>query len=420
MLTTIRDRVYRLLRWSEKYTKTDMVYIAQGGFWLTWGTVITSFLSLAIMYLFANFLPKEAYGTYQYFLSALSIAAIATLAGMGVSATRSIARGFDGTLIDTLKTKFKWGLFGTLGAALVSIYYFIQDNSILGYGFLIVAITTPLWGTVGIYTSYLQGKSQFRLMSIYDVFIKSFELIILGATLLITNNPVWALLAYLASSLLTRGYYLFKTVRAIPPSAPKDSGALRYGWHITGMSAFETVVANADKLLLWHILGPVSVASYIFSTAIPIKLADTLRIINRLAFPKFAQATLEDSKLTLLPKIIKLSVTSIILVGAYIISAPWIFQTFFSSYVDVVLFTQIAALIILFQPFNLIATYLSAKAHTKKLYVYRTISPLVRLVLMATLISLFHLMGAIAALIISRVFDVLLLLGLYIYKSQKH
>ena len=43
-----RNSLIRLLRWSEKYTKTDMVYLAHTGFWSNLNAFFTAFLSLLL------------------------------------------------------------------------------------------------------------------------------------------------------------------------------------------------------------------------------------------------------------------------------------------------------------------------------------------------------------------------------------
>ena len=73
MIKKIKEKIYNLLRWSEKYTKTDMVYLAHGGFWLSFGQIISSLSSFLLAIAFANLLPKETYGNYKYILSIASI-----------------------------------------------------------------------------------------------------------------------------------------------------------------------------------------------------------------------------------------------------------------------------------------------------------------------------------------------------------
>ena len=54
MISTIKNRIILLLRKSEKYTKTDMVYLFSGGSWLVVGQIISSVSALALAVLFAN------------------------------------------------------------------------------------------------------------------------------------------------------------------------------------------------------------------------------------------------------------------------------------------------------------------------------------------------------------------------------
>ena len=57
MIQKIRNKAYNVLRWSEKYTKTDMLYLAKGGSWFTVGQVVSSSSVLLLAIAFANLLP---------------------------------------------------------------------------------------------------------------------------------------------------------------------------------------------------------------------------------------------------------------------------------------------------------------------------------------------------------------------------
>lgn len=65
----LKTRIHALLRSSERYFKTDMVYLAKGGSWLFSAQVLSGALSFILAIAFANLVPKEAFGTYKYVLS---------------------------------------------------------------------------------------------------------------------------------------------------------------------------------------------------------------------------------------------------------------------------------------------------------------------------------------------------------------
>ena len=62
----LKQRIYKGLKWSQKYTQTDMVYLAKGGFWLGMGQIITGLASFLLTLAFANLVPKETFGTYKH------------------------------------------------------------------------------------------------------------------------------------------------------------------------------------------------------------------------------------------------------------------------------------------------------------------------------------------------------------------
>lgn len=47
MLHTLQHRIYKLLRWSQRYTRTDMVYLAKGGTWLSLAQGVATLAGLA-------------------------------------------------------------------------------------------------------------------------------------------------------------------------------------------------------------------------------------------------------------------------------------------------------------------------------------------------------------------------------------
>ena len=69
MTGRLRQKMLEFLRWSERYSKTDMLYLVRGGFWLSLNHIAASVSSLILAVAFANLIPAETYGTYRYVLS---------------------------------------------------------------------------------------------------------------------------------------------------------------------------------------------------------------------------------------------------------------------------------------------------------------------------------------------------------------
>ena len=144
VITRTRIKLYHLLRWSEKYTKTDMVYLTKGGSLLTIGQFIASSSAFILSIGFANLLPEETYGTYKYVLSIFPILAIFTLQGMNTAAARAVSNKLDGTIQDSLSYRMRFSLYGSGASLLIALYYLIIGNASLATSFSIIAIFLPL------------------------------------------------------------------------------------------------------------------------------------------------------------------------------------------------------------------------------------------------------------------------------------
>lgn len=405
-----KSKIHNILRWSEKYTKTDMVYLAHGGFWFTLGQIISSASAFLLTIAFANFLPKETFGTYKYVLSFVGVLSVMAIPGVGTAIARSVAIGKEGSFIPALKTKIKWGFSSAFFSFILAGYYYVNDNISLAISFALIGIFIPLLESFGVYSNYLQGKKFFKSLSKYDIFSQLIASGVIVITVFFTNNLFILLLVYLAIWTLVRFIYLKRTLINFPPNNQIDPQTINYGKHLSLMNIIGTISANLDKILIWKFLGAVQVATYFLALAIPTHINGLLKIANRLAFPKLAKKNIDEIKNTLLSKIIKFSGLSIIIILLYAISAPFIYKIFFPKYTEAIFYSQIFSITILMQPIALISSMLTAHARKKELYFINIISPSSKILLMFFLIPQFGILGAIFALIGSKILDSIVLI----------
>ncbi|OGD67249.1 hypothetical protein A2442_00555 [Candidatus Campbellbacteria bacterium RIFOXYC2_FULL_35_25] len=414
-----KDKTYKFLRWTEKWTKTDMVYLAKGGFWLTSSQMITSILGLILTIILANKLPKEVYGTYKYVLSFLGIIALPSISGMGSAIAQSVAKGKEGSFIPAIKTKIKWGTLSTVLSFIFAIYYYTNDNYILASSFALLGIFTPFMESFGLYSNFLHGKKMFGNMSRYDVYSYLISVSIVGITTFFSNSVLILLMSYFGSWTLVRFIFLQITIKKFQPNKEKDEKMVNYGWHLSGMRVVDTISSSLDKILLWHFLGPIQVATYSLAISIPTHLIDFTKIFNRLAFPKLAEQEESSLKKILFPKILKLFLITLVSFILYILIAPLLYKIFFPQYKEAIFYSQIFGIAILTQPLTLIATSFTAQAKTKKLYWVNTLSPIFYIILCLLLIPTLGIIGAIMAFLGLKIFKSVLLIYFFVKTSEK-
>lgn len=402
MIKKIREKIYHILRWSEKYTKTDMVYLGKGGFWLTFGQVIASGAALILSIAFANLLPKEDYGNYRYILSLFSIFIIFSLSGTNTSIIQAVAKGAEGSFWKIFKAKIKWSLLGSVFSIIFSAYYLLQNNTLIGYSLLIIAIFLPWFEASNLYQSLLHGRKNFRSATTWINFNSGLSLIIMLSVLWLTDNILIILITYLGSHILLQLIATWLTIKQNPLNKKNEDKSLKFGIHLSLMEIFKTISGQIDKILVFHYLGAGNLALYAFIIA-PISQSKSFILnIKSLALPKLSQAKTEEAVQNLPAKIRKLEVLVVIIIAIYIIMAPFLFKTLLPQYIEAVPYSQIYAITLLFLPRSLLSTLMVAKIKQKELYSIRLIAPLWKIIILFIFLKYWGLWGMVWGTILSE------------------
>ena len=108
MIQIFKQKVYGLLKKTEKYTQTDNIYLAKNGFWLVLAKLIVTLSSFLTAVAFANLLTPELYGNYKYIITLVGFLSIFTLKGLHTALSQAVTRGLEGGLHSLFKTKIKF------------------------------------------------------------------------------------------------------------------------------------------------------------------------------------------------------------------------------------------------------------------------------------------------------------------------
>jgi len=396
-----RQQFYNLLRWSEKYFKTDMVYLFKGSFWLTLSQGLAAVASFLLAIAFANLLPKEAYGNYKYILSLSGIIGTLGLTGIGVGIVQAVARGYDGTLIKAFALNLKWSIFQVIIALGAAIYYFVNGNVLLGASLVIIGLTTPFLKGFELYNAYLGGKREFRTATFYS-FIKDISTsVLIFLVILFSDNVILIVAVFFISNTLFNSFYFRRIASRIINLHSVDYGALGFGKHLSVINVLLNISAQLDKVIIFHYIGAIELAIYSFAVAIPKQVRGMVGMVSSLAMPNFSHRSVEEIRRSVPKKFF----TSFLILGPltvlYIIFAPFIYKILFPQYLDSVIYSQIYALLIPLYG-NLAETALTAKKAVRERYILSLGSSLFNVGTMFILIHFWGILGIIISIVTTK------------------
>lgn len=359
-----KKRLYAALRWSERYTKTDMVYLTHGGFWLSLGTVATAGSSFVLSIAFANLISPESYGVYKYILSLAAVFGAFTLTGLETAVVQATARGKEAVLRSAFWANLYWSAPMAFAAVLGAGYYGWHGNIPLAVGLLCIGFMQPITASAALIGAYVNGKKLFHLNGGYYAARAVVPAAALVAAMWWTHNPlVLILVSFVANAAVAVTMYAYATY-TMPPNKEDDPEALSYAKHLSGMSIFSNVADNIDKILTFQLLGAAPLAIYTFALALPSQSKLVTKSLYNLMLPRFADRSEAEVRAAMPEKILRFTLFSVLIVLAYIAVAPTVFQLIYPQYMDAVFLSQIYAISLLGISVSPINIFLTAKRKT--------------------------------------------------------
>jgi O-antigen/teichoic acid export membrane protein len=395
----VKKHIHTLLQKGSKKVGTDLVYIAKGGSWLAFGQGIASLGGIFLAIAFANLLTVETYGSLKFVLSFLSILSIPTLQGMNQAIVRTVAQGNEATIYPALSLRMKGGVLGSLASLGLALYFTFTDDSSFVFGFILLACAIPFFQTLPLWRDYLNGKKEFRALSIYQSTGNALRVVIIIIALFISKDLSLILGTYLFAHILIHAGTFFITLKKYPPSTKRDTGTSFYALHLSAMSILDTIANQIDKFLLFSSLGPASIAVYTFALRPVEELRNPLQSISKLNIPKLSKRSLTTLRRTLPRKILLSSLILTPFVALYIILAPFFFSLVFPQYESAVIYSQIFSLSLIFYPKKIMWHTLTAHAQKKELYILNTIIPLIKIFFFFLLLPSYGIWGGIITLL---------------------
>lgn len=415
-MENIKNNTVKFLKWSEKYTKTDMLYLVKGSFWVNANTIIVSVFSFIMSILFARYLEKEVYGTYQFLISLSSILGALTLTGMNGAVTQAVARGFENVFPRSVKVQLKFAFIPFIAGILGSIYYFYNQNITISLSLIIMAILVPLGNAFNTWGAFLNGKKEFKDSFSYGQIVNFAYYFGMILAIFIFPNSVFLIFLNFVINTLTSILVYKLVINKYKPNSSYEEEAISFGKKFSVSSILPMLALNIDNVAVFHFLGAKELAIYAFASNLPERLGSLLRPISILAFPKFSSQTKEDINKSINHKIKQILALATIGGIFYFLLSPLIFRLFFPQYLESIIYSQIYAIVVIIGTAgNLVFTALTS-TRSKNIFKFNFVNPIFNIVVIYTMIYFFGIWGAITGKILSNIF----FLGISRYYLQKN
>ncbi len=415
MVSRLKQQIFRLSRWSERYTKTNTLYVVASSLWLNIGRIIGIGSGLLLTTAFANLLTPETFGAYKYILAVAGLVAAFGLNGMGSALSRAIAQKKYHVIPSVVRTTMLWALPASIVSASIAAYYFTQGNTLLGWGFLGIAIFNVFSSGYGLSKSILVATGDFKANMVITIPRTLFPVFAVLGTLLLTQHIVWIIGVYFLSNMVASwAMYQFALWKLrVKESAQDVADTVLYGTHLSALGFFVAVSSQIDQLLLFHFAGGATLAIYALALAPVQEARGALDNFVTILFARIAGKSTEDARRSTSLRARQMFLISLAATLAYIACIPFLFYVLFPQYTASILVTQVLALTLLFQPRGILDAYLLAHGEIKKRYVWILSSQVIKLTLNVSLIPFFGLWGVVAAAITSEAITALVIYFVY-------
>ncbi len=387
----------------QRYTKTDNIYLAKYGSIMFSSNIVSAGVALALSLAFAHFISKETYGHYRLLSSGLGLVSILTLPGLFTALQRAVAQGFGNTLGPVVAEKRRWGVLAAIALIAMGTYYHVaRDLPTVGLiAFIIGALCIPLLESYKLYAAYLSGKKEFNVSSGYAIVGQLSYAVVMVGTMFLWPHLLPIAVVLTIGNTIIQGIIFHRTLKNFPPTGSIDVTAIPYVRKLVFSNFISAIANQIDAFISYTFIGPVALANYSFATLPSDKLDLITNPIIHLAFPKLAAAPREHIRANVYAVWLKLWLLGAIIVGAFIVAAPYFYQLLFPNYVNMVGLSQLYSLTFLTLPNGIILTTFEAKGMIKELYMIQIFASATQIALALVLGIQYGLLG----LIVSRVIN---------------
>lgn len=230
--------------------------------WSNFSQIILAANHFLLSIIIIRLAGKELYGEFLFILAIIGVFGIFSVSGVRGTILKAVSQGHDRTYYEGTKFSFLRSLLGVPIVLLIGgyFYYFAQKPDI-ARSLIIISAFFPFFSSLKTWSYFLQGKSQFKKLTVYNVIQVTVELPIMALVTFYTNHLTVIAVSFVAIETIFYGIYTYITVRSIGNDGVDDNWR-RQSYTYTIMDLSSIVFGKADIAIMGFFLSPGSIAIY--------------------------------------------------------------------------------------------------------------------------------------------------------------
>jgi|GEM_PF-6546328 len=380
-------------------------FTAHNQHWLIYAQVVGSLLSLGQLLILTRVLDSEVFGQYRYGIALTMILPLFFLSGISNAITSITANNDEGVFFQAIKMYLRSTRIPSIISILIAFILLYFNFLFLGYLLLIIGIFSPLYQTVQLYNSYLNGKQDYKRVFLYGLIPDiGTVLSVITAAILFPTQPIIILGIFFLANILSTLVPFFFTIRSykIKDTCDKSSeNLMSLSRTVSQSNIIQGIGGQIDKVITFHLISSSGLAVYSIVTLVAQQFRGFQKILYAILLPK---QSLNRDHTKFYKALWLYLIASALFCVVYIIAAPLIFSILFPEYIAFVYLSQLASLAIVFAPLTFFTlSTLHSRNNRKTIFEYTLATTLSSSILLFIGSILLGVDGVVFAFIISSI-----------------
>jgi O-antigen/teichoic acid export membrane protein len=356
------------------YSYLQSKFTAHDQHWLIYAQVVGSLLSLIQLLILTRTLTPDIFGQYRYGIALTMIIPQFFLSGISNAITSVTAKTGQDIFFAAIKRYLQSTKLPTIIFLVISLTLIFFNFTFLGITLLIISLLSPLYQTTQLYSSYLNGKQDYKRIFLYGIIPDVISVLsVIAVSIFYREHPLIILTVFLLANTFASLIPFLLTVRIyklrwVENTAPNDLALLSKT--VSQSNLIQGIGGQIDKLISFHLVSSSGLAVYSIVIMVAQQFRGFQKILYSILLPK--QSINRDH--TQFYKALWLYIgASGLFCVAYIVAAPIIFTVLFPQYLAFVHLSQFASTAIIFTPLTFFTLSTLHGRHDKKRILQYTI-----------------------------------------------